>query len=118
MLDRGGYIYFAEMGKEIVGTYALMKVRAHVYEIAKMAVTQAKQKQGIGTALLDHALARSRAIGARKLILYSNTLLAPAINLYFKKGFRVIPKEDYHNERANIKMELCLRGGSRWKRLD
>ncbi len=110
VLDKGGHIYFAKIGGEIVGTYALMKVCAHVYELAKMAVTESKQKQGIGTALLEHALARSRAINARKLILYSNTLLAPAINLYFKKGFRVIPKEDYHNERANIKMELCLSG--------
>ena len=109
VLDKGGLIYFAELGKEIVGTYALMKVRAHVYELAKMAVTESHQQQGIGTALLDHALARSRAIRARKIILYSNTLLAPAINLYFKKGFRVIAKEDYHNERANIKMALCLR---------
>jgi DNA-binding MarR family transcriptional regulator/N-acetylglutamate synthase-like GNAT family acetyltransferase len=109
IIDKGGHIYFAALGKEIVGTYALIRVRAHVYELSKMAVGEAKQKQGIGTALLNHAIVRARAIHAHKLILYSNTLLAPAINLYFKKGFRVVPKDDYHNERANLKMELCLR---------
>lgn len=108
VLDKGGYIYFAESDGNVVGTYALMKVRANVYELAKMAVTESKQKQGIGTAMLVHSIARSRALNAHKLILYSNTILAPAINLYFKKGFRVITMKDYHNERANIKMELCL----------
>lgn len=109
IIDKGGQIYFAALGKKIVGTYALIRVRTHVYELSKMAVSEAKQKQGIGTTLLNHAITRARAFHAHKLILYSNTLLAPAINLYFKKGFRVVPKDDYHNKRANIKMELCLR---------
>jgi GNAT superfamily N-acetyltransferase len=92
-----------------VGTYALLRVEPGGYELAKMAVTASHQKRGIGTALLDHALAQARALGAEKLVLYSNTRLAPAINLYFKKGFRVIPKTDHHNQRANIKMELHLK---------
>ncbi|UCD49095.1 MAG: bifunctional helix-turn-helix transcriptional regulator/GNAT family N-acetyltransferase [Phycisphaerales bacterium] len=109
VLEQGGFIYFAQAGSDIVGTYALLRVDAQTYEIAKMAVTATHQQRGIGTALLDHALAQARALGAGRLILYSNTRLAPAINLYFQKGFRVIPKNDYHNERANIKMELLLR---------
>lgn len=108
VLDKGGHIYFARAAGDIVGTCALIRVREDVYELAKMAVTASLQKQGIGAALLDHAVERSRELGASRLILYSNTLLAPAINLYFKKGFRVIPKTDHHNARANIKMELNL----------
>ncbi|MCP4591397.1 MAG: GNAT family N-acetyltransferase [bacterium] len=109
VLDEGGQIYFAQSGQQIVGTYALMRVHEYVYEIAKMAVTSPHQRRGIGTALLDHAIDRSRDLDAHRLILYSNTRLAPAINLYFRKGFRVIPKDDHHNERANIKMELRLK---------
>lgn len=109
VLDRGGLISFAQSGDEVVGTYALLRVDARTYELAKMAVTASHQQRGIGTALLDHALAQARALGARRLVLYSNTHLAPAINLYFQKGFRVIPKTDPHNRRANIKMQLNLK---------
>ena len=35
--------------------------------------------------------------------------LATAVNMYFKYGFRVIPKNDFHNNRANIKMEMILK---------
>jgi len=109
ILDPGGAIYFAQSGDEVVGTYALLHVDAQTYELAKMAVTATYQRRGIGTALLGHALAQARALGIRRLILYSNTRLAPALNLYFAKGFRVIPKDDHHNDRANIKMELDLK---------
>ncbi|MHC4700628.1 MAG: bifunctional helix-turn-helix transcriptional regulator/GNAT family N-acetyltransferase [Planctomycetota bacterium] len=108
IIDKGGFVYFAKVGRSVVGTYAMIRVDARTYEMAKMAVSEPFQKQGIGTRLLDHAIERAKALKLRRLVIYSNTRLAGAINLYFKKGFRVIPLEDYHNERANIKMELIL----------
>jgi hypothetical protein len=44
-----------------------------------------------------------------RVMLYSNTDLKIAVNMYAKYGFRVIPKTDFHNERANIKMEMKLK---------
>ena len=44
-----------------------------------------------------------------RLILYSNTDLKIAVSMYAKFGFRIIPKTDFHNERANIKMEMILK---------
>ena len=108
IVKKGGSIYFAKVGRTVVGTYAMIKVDAKTYELAKMAVSEPYQRQGIGTRLLDHAIEKASALKLHRLVLYSNTRLAPAINLYFKKGFRVIPMDDYHNERANIKMELIL----------
>jgi DNA-binding MarR family transcriptional regulator/predicted GNAT family acetyltransferase len=108
IIKKGGFVYFAKVGRTVVGTYAMIKVDTKTYEVAKMAVSEPFQRQGIGTRLLDHAIERARTLKLHRLVLYSNTRLAPAINLYFKKGFRVIPSEEYHNERANIKMELIL----------
>jgi DNA-binding MarR family transcriptional regulator/predicted GNAT family acetyltransferase len=108
ILDNGGAIYFARYGNKIVGTFALIRVDEETCEIAKMAVTEKFQKHGIGKKLLDHALLKAKSMKLKKLILYSNTNLAPAINLYFKYGFRVIPKTDFHNNRANIKMEKTI----------
>jgi len=108
IIKKGGFICFAKVGRTIVGTYAMIKKDTRTYEVAKMAVSEPFQRQGIGTRLLDHAIERARRLKLHRLVLYSNTKLAPAINLYFKKGFRVVPSEEYHNDRANIKMEMIL----------
>ena len=102
-------IYFAKIGDEIVGTFAMIKVDNNTYEIAKMAVTEIYQNRGIGKMLMDIAIQKAKDMNLEKIILYSNTNLATAVNMYFKYGFRVIPKNDFHNNRANIKMELILK---------
>jgi N-acetylglutamate synthase-like GNAT family acetyltransferase len=108
IISKGGYIFFAKSHKLIVGTFALVKVDEQTYEIAKMAVTEAFQNRGIGKMLLNVAIQKAKALDSSRIILYSNTNLATAVNMYFKYGFRVIPKNDFHNNRANIKMEMNL----------
>ena len=73
-----------------------------------MAVTEEAQGLGIGKVLLEHCLQIAKQNQASKLILYSNTKLENAIHLYRKYGFKEIPLEAGHYERANIKMELAL----------
>jgi DNA-binding MarR family transcriptional regulator/N-acetylglutamate synthase-like GNAT family acetyltransferase len=108
ILSKGGYIYFAKHKTEIIGTLALVKIDDTSYELAKMAVSAKYQNRGVGRKLLDHAIQKAKSMKLKRLILYSNTLLAPAINMYFQHGFKVIPKTDVHNKRANIKMEKIL----------
>jgi len=109
IIDKGGYIYFAKADIEIIGTFALIKVDDKTYEIAKMAVTEKYQHQGIGKKLMDFAIQKAKGLNAELVILYSNTELKIAVNMYAKFGFQVIPKTDFHNERANIKMEMKLK---------
>jgi len=108
IINKGGYIFYAKFRKKIVGTVVLFKINSNTYEIAKMAVTEKCQGKGIGKKLLEHSLNISGRLGAKKLILYSNTKLAHAINLYFKAGFRVVPMDKAYIKRANIKMEKIL----------
>src|SRR5215471_18952235 len=53
ILDRGGRIFFAVLGGEIVGCCALLATAPAEFEVAKMAVTQAAQGKGIGRRLLS-----------------------------------------------------------------
>ena len=73
-----------------------------------MAVDKSYRGIGAGRQLGEAAIRRARAMGATKLILYSETSLATAIILYRKLGFKEIPLEAGTYERANIKMELRL----------
>jgi GNAT superfamily N-acetyltransferase len=109
IIEKGGYIHFAKMGNEIVGTFALIKIDEYSYELAKMAVTEKYQNLGIGKRLMEYAIKKAKDMGINRLTLYSNTDLKIALSMYTKFGFQVIPKTDFHNERANIKMEMRLK---------
>ena len=108
ILQRGGAIFMAEAEGEIVGTCALMKCPDGAYELAKMAVAPFAQRQGVGRALGEAAIARARSIGAPRVELLSNTVLGPALALYHSLGFTEVPLPRTDYQRANIKMMLQL----------
>ncbi len=104
----GGEIYFARYGGQVVGTCALIKVDPHTFELAKMAVTSACQGMGFGSRLLETAIADARSFGARQLVLYTNSRLHDAVRMYKRFGFVEVPKNDFHSERSDLKMQLRL----------
>lgn len=106
--DHGGEVLFAEWKKEIVGTVALKKINDAQYELIKMGVSPKAQGKNIGLLLGNAALEWAKAQGAAKVILYSNSLLAPAIALYRKMGFKEIPIESGTYDRCDIKMEYIF----------
>lgn len=108
IIKQGGYIFLAKMGDEIVGTTALIHVDNETYELAKMAVSPKYQGKKIGQKLMDHVIESARKLGIKTLILESNTKLTPALNLYFKTGFREIPQQASPYARCNIRMQLIL----------
>ncbi len=109
ILDKGGIILFASTDREIIGTVALKPTGPGEYELTKMAVDKGFRGAGAGKALCQAAIDRARRLGARKLVLYSNTSLSAAIAIYRKLGFTDAPLEPGTYERADIKMELPLR---------
>jgi N-acetylglutamate synthase-like GNAT family acetyltransferase len=108
IIQEGGFIFMAIYGGEVVGTVALLKMNEAVYELAKMAVTASAQGKRIGWFLAQACIEKGRALGATSLYLESNTMLTPAINMYYKLGFQRIEGKPSPYERANIQMELML----------
>lgn len=107
IINKGGSILMAIVKEEIVGTVALKFVEPGVYEFTKMAVDEKYRGLKIGKALALAAIEKGKALGAHKIILYSNTILANAIALYRKLGFQEVPVDSVY-ERSDIKMELPL----------
>ena len=109
ILQPGGHILLARYRGEIVGTCALIKLDGQTYELAKMAVSPLAQGLGIGYRLGEEALRKARALGAERVYLESNTQLGPALNLYYKLGFRkTVAGTPSPYERCNIQMEVFL----------
>jgi DNA-binding MarR family transcriptional regulator/N-acetylglutamate synthase-like GNAT family acetyltransferase len=108
IIDNEGYIFFAKFNNEIVGTVALINEK-ECYELSKMAVSPKYQGLKIGQKLMNKCIEFSREQGWNQIMLYSNRILTPAINLYRKVGFEEVELEkDVYYERADIKMILRL----------
>ena len=109
ILNPGGYILLALYKGEAVGTCALIKVNDTDFELGKMTVAETVRGRGIGRQLGVAAIQKARQLGAQKLLIESNTMLAAAIGLYYTLGFKKMighPPSPY--ERCNIQMELTL----------
>ncbi|HNP24542.1 MAG TPA: GNAT family N-acetyltransferase [Panacibacter sp.] len=108
IIDRGGFIFLARSGEEIVGSAGLMKEHDGVFELAKMAVAPAFRGMGISKLLIEKCIDKAKELHAKKLLLFSNSQLRTAISLYEKYGFRHVPVVDTPFLTADIKMELSL----------
>lgn len=108
IIDKGGLIFYAKYEDKIIGTVSLMKIDYDTFELSKMAVSDKAQGLGIGNKLLIHCLAVAEENNIKKLILYSNRKLLPAIHLYEKFGFIEVPLGNVSYERADIKMEKII----------
>lgn len=106
ILDRGGFIWLAKAGDEIVGSAALMNEGHGIFELAKMSVTKDWQGKGISKMLIETCLKKAREIGVKKLTLFSNHQLQRALRLYEKYGFRNVEVKDSPFATADVKMEL------------
>jgi ribosomal protein S18 acetylase RimI-like enzyme len=108
IIRRGGYIYFAICDGSVAGTFALLKKQDGIYELAKMAVSEAFQGKKIGNRMLAFCISKAKTLNIKKLILFSNTILKPAIHLYRKYGFTEVSLGNSEYTRSNIKMELTI----------
>lgn len=86
VLNNGGMIWFALLDNTPIGTVTMIKSNDS-YEVAKLAVTEKYKKLGIGERLMKVAIEFARENGTKKIYLFTNHNLIPAINLYKKCGF-------------------------------
>ena len=108
ILDRGGFIWLAKAGDEIVGSAALMNEGHGIFELAKMCVAKGWQGKGISKILIETCLKKAKEIGVKKLTLFSNHQLQTALKLYEKYGFKNVEVKDSPFATADVKMELEL----------
>jgi len=93
---RLGRIYVAREGERILGTVSVLETvstaeggRAGLLE--DMVVRPELRGQGLGKALLDHAIEQSRALGLLRLTLLTDSDNVVARGLYAQAGFQFSP---------------------------
>jgi GNAT superfamily N-acetyltransferase len=108
IIKPGGYIWLALLDNKIVGSAALINEGEGVFELAKMAVDESYQGRGISKLLIATCLDKAKAIGAKKLELFSNHQLTTALALYKNYGFRQVEVTNSPFVTADVKMEMYL----------
>ncbi|MFL6575527.1 MAG: GNAT family N-acetyltransferase [Povalibacter sp.] len=108
ILASGGEILFALLADRVVGTVALKAENLEEFELTKMAVDENYQGRGFGQRLLETAIEVASQRGKRRLVLYTQKVLKPAITLYRKNGFTELTEFDRKYARCDTKMEKSL----------
>lgn len=108
VIDNGGFIFLAQYNNEIIGTVSLLKIDNNKYELAKLAVTEKYKGLKLGRRLMQVAIDKCKAIGAKQIILYTAKKLEVAYNLYLRLGFVEIMEEKPKYIEADVIMELDL----------
>ena len=100
--------FFACEGDEIIG---LITCRLRQYELEILSLDSIREKNGIGTALLNEVLKKARETGVMRVFLITTNDNLNALRFYQKRGFDMIRL--YHNavvRARKIKPEIPLTG--------
>lgn len=109
IIQKGGSILVALYNDVVAGVVALIKLNNKTYELAKMGVHENFRRKGIAEALSHAAFKKAKDLHGNSIILFSNTGLEAAIQLYRKLGFKEVHLDKFSEyRRSNIKMELDL----------
>lgn len=108
ILDKGGAIVIALLNGKPIGTCALINMDNGVFELAKMAVSPEAQGKKIGWKIGLATIEKAKELGADKIYLETNSVLKPAISLYYKLGFKDVEGYDSPYNRCNVQMEMKL----------
>jgi carbonic anhydrase len=103
-----GGIILCKAENDFIGCIAIRKIDEETAELKRMYVKPAFQKSGVGSNLLNRALALAKNFGYKKIRLDTLSNMLPAIELYKKNGFYEIPAYYYNPENTAVYFEKKL----------
>jgi GNAT superfamily N-acetyltransferase len=111
VLSGSGRLWIAEDGDRIVGSIALVDADADTGQLRWFLVVPEARGTGLGSRLLEHALAYGRERGMSHIFLWSFAELTDALRLYECAGFRTTETKTaliWGAERTEVRMDLEL----------
>lgn len=85
-LQAGHHAWVMMREEEVIG-YAVMMIVLDEAQLLNLSVAQPYQKQGLGSALLNHVMTQTKALDVRYMFLEVRASNVSAITLYQKVGF-------------------------------
>ena len=101
------HIWVAKQGDEVVG-YMLYQFWADELELHNITTKPEREREGIGTMLMEHMLTQAGLIGIRRIYLLVRPSNEAARALYGKYGFTVVGvRHKYYRDNAENALLMC-----------
>lgn len=90
--------WMAEIDGRIVGSVFLVKGDEDATAKLRLLYVEPEARgAGVGAALVEACIARARAVGYRRLTLWTNSILTAARRIYERRGFTLVEEERHHS---------------------
>ncbi len=87
--------WMAELDGERVGSVFVVRKSKTVAQLRMLILTPKARGLGLGARLTDECLAFARSKGYKKMVLWTNSCLGVARDIYAKRGFQLVKSEAY-----------------------
>ncbi|MDP2033098.1 MAG: helix-turn-helix domain-containing GNAT family N-acetyltransferase [Polaromonas sp.] len=87
--------WIAELDGQRVGSVFVVRKSPTVAQLRMLILTPQARGQGLGALLTDEAIAFARSKGYRKMVLWTNSCLGSAREIYARRGFKLVKSEPY-----------------------
>lgn len=87
--------WIAELGGQRVGSVFVVRKSATVAQLRMLILTPQARGQGLGALLTDECIAFARSKGYKKMVLWTNSCLGSARDIYARRGFKLTQSEPY-----------------------
>jgi DNA-binding MarR family transcriptional regulator/GNAT superfamily N-acetyltransferase len=96
--------WMAEADGQSVGHIFLTRHpdRPDTAKLRLLFVEPAARGMGLGNALVNECIQFARSTGYRKIVLWTQSILLPAIRIYRKAGFRLVEEQPHHSFGKNL----------------
>lgn len=94
-LESGGEFLVGSVNDRLIAMGGVQPVNESIVELRRMRVHPEFQRQGYGARLLSELEARSQQLGFTEIVLYTNSKLAAAREMYTKYGYEETHRETH-----------------------
>ena len=87
--------WIAELHGQRVGSVFVVRKSPTVAQLRMLILTPQARGQGLGALLTDECIAFARSKGYKKMVLWTNSCLGSARDIYARRGFKLVKSEPY-----------------------
>ena len=100
------FCWVAERDGVRVGVVFLVRRSDEEAQLRMLHVERAARGSGVGNMLVEKCVGTARSAGYKRIMLWTNDVLAAARRIYERNGFRLVSEEDHHSFGSDLRGQV------------